>query len=218
MTSPPPTTSSPPAAGTPRPAPDLSRLRAIRVGSLDENSIHKLIDLKSSLSTIEITLTAITVAVVVLKVTVAELAGQLGALMTDTAARQMLDVSVAVGFLTIVIATLQIPRHFTDALIYANQSALRILLQVGATPDFVATCFARVIRRSMIAAAAGGLALTAGLYLIVAEVARIWVPATRTGFLLEVGEAALVILVFIVVVNQLVRRKVKRFYSNFQRW
>lgn len=203
---------------TPSPALDFSRLRATREGSLDETSIHKLIDLKSSLSTIEITLTAITVAVVVLKVTVAELAGEVGALMTDDAARQMLDVSAAVGFLTIVIATLQIPRHFTDALIYANQNVLRILLQVGATPDFVATCFARVIRRSMIAATVGGLVLTAVLYLIVAEAARIWVPATRADFLLEVGEAALVILVFIVVVNKLVRRKVKRFYSNFQRW
>ncbi|MDX2259579.1 MAG: hypothetical protein NW205_11770 [Hyphomicrobiaceae bacterium] len=199
--------------------PDLRRQRATRVmGRLDEKSVHKLIDIKGSLSTIELTLTAITIAVIVLKVAFGELSAQINSLVAGGTARQVLDVSVSVGFLAIVVATLQIPRHFTDALIFANQSTLRILFQVGATPAFVARCFGQVILAAMVRAVGYGLVASAILYLAISEVAQLWVPVTRTFFLLDVAEVVAAIGVFILVVHLLVRWKVEAFYRGMQQW
>lgn len=200
------------------PVPDLSRLKTPRrVAELNEKTVHRLIDLKSNLSTIELTLTAITIAVIVLKVTFGELSVQIGAAMSGAAGRQLLDTSIFVGFVTIAVATLQIPKHFTDALIYSNQDTMRILQMVGATPRFVANCFAKVVLGSMLKAAWKGLLVTAVLYLVVSELAQLWVPVTRTYFLREVLEAVVGILVFIGVMNLLLRRKVIQFYDRFRR-
>ncbi len=198
--------------------PDLSRQRSTRVGGvIDEHSLHNMIDIKSSLSTIELTLIAITVAVIVLKVAVTELSTQVGSAISGGDARRLLDVSISVGFIAIVLATLQIPRHFTDALIHSNHDTLRILQMVGATPQLVAKCLAKVVLRSMIKAAWKGLVITAILYLVISELAQWWVPVTRTYFLREVAEAFGGIIAFIVVMNFLLRAKVRRFFAGYTR-
>ena len=197
---------------------DLSRQRSARVGgAIDERSLHNLIDIKSSLSTIELTLIAITVAVIVLKVAVTELANQLGSAMSGGEARRLLDVSISVGFVAIVVATLQIPRHFTDALIHSNQDAMRILQMVGATPRLIARCLAGLVLRSMLKAAWKGLVVAAILYLVISELAQWWVPVTRTYFLREVAEAVCGIAVFIVAMYILLRVKVSRFFASYTR-
>jgi hypothetical protein len=105
------TPSVPEPAGAPKEKealPNLSRTAVLPSDVIDLHSVYRLIDVKGSLSTIEITLTAITVAVIVLKISFAELATQIAALLTGGSARLFLDVSVAVGFVAIVVATFQI--------------------------------------------------------------------------------------------------------------
>lgn len=166
---------------------------------------------------IELTFIAITVAVIVLKVTISELSTQIGSAISGGDARRLLDVSISVGFIAIVVASLQIPRHFTDALIHSNQDAMRILQMVGATPNLVASCFALVVLRSMVRAAWKGLFVTAILYLVISELAQWWVPVTRTYFLREVAEAVAGIVVFIGVTHVMLQAKVRRFFARYTR-
>lgn len=185
-----------------------------RSGSVERRKAEELIDVKSSLSTIELTFIALVIASVVLKISVGELAAQMKA---GSGKGVFFDVSVSVGLISIALASIQIPRHFTDALIHANRDSLRILQIVGATPRLVSRILERVVSKSLFRAAWKGFGLSAVLYVVIAEVAQIWVPVTRTFFLREVAEVAIAAAVFMLITIVLIRWKVLSFYKNLHR-
>lgn len=203
-------------AETTREIPDLlSRIGDRRQGEITQKNLHKLIDVSKNLSTIELTLTVIVVVVVILRVAVADLIGQFDSLLSNGDARRLFDVSIAVGFLGIILAAVQIPKNFADAIVYSNSDAMRIFMVTGASPNLVARCFANVVLSSMAKAAWKGLVVVAVLYVSISEVAQIWVPVTRTYFLREVAETFVGIGVFIFSMHFILKRKVMNFYENF---
>lgn len=195
---------------------DLGALKQSRAGSIDQSFVHKLIHRGRNTANIELSLTAITVAAVLCKISISELSAQLASLAGGDAAARAFDVSIAVGVLGLAIATFQIPRQFAETLIYANQDALRVLELVGASSNFVVRCFGQLILRAMVRATAIGLVVSAVAYLVVAELLQLYVPVTRTYFLYDVGFALAVIVVFIVIVQMNVRSKVRRFFDDFR--
>jgi hypothetical protein len=200
------------AGGT---TPDLKALRQKREGEIQRRWVTELINKKRNVSNIELSLTAITVAVTVLKTSLSQLGEQVGSQIGGGTPIEVLDISVAVGFIAIAIATLQIPRQFTETLIYSNQDALRLLALLGASEGFVVMCFRRVILRTMIRAAIMGLGISAIGYLIISPILHLWVPSTLTSFLVDVGATALLITGFIVIVSLLVRLKIKGLFRDY---
>ncbi len=192
------------------PPPTMANQSNAPQDKLYEDTVYELIHLERNAATIELTLTAITVAVIVLKVSFSELSKQMAALLAQQEVRTALDVSVSVGFMAIVVATIQIPRLFTDALIHSNQDALKIMSLLGATPSFIVRAFRKVVWRVMLKALISGLTISGFLYLAISEIAQIWAPSTRTQFLFELAESLAGIGAFMIAVQFLVAHKVRQ--------
>lgn len=192
-------------------APTLSRDTEI-----DPRRLRNLIQMERNVSSIELSLTAITIAVIALKFSFGMLSAQLAALGGIDSSERLFDVSIAVGFIGILIATLQIPKQFAETLIYSNLDALRLMSLLGASKRFVAYSFERVILRSLMRGVVAGLFISGFAYLVISELMQLWVPTTRTFFVREAVEVGVVVACYFWVVALIVRRKINLLFEGYR--
>lgn len=193
---------------------DLGILRQSRQGKTDSRYIDRIIHMRRNISNIHLSLTAVTALAILFKISLTELTTQVSSLTAGGTAARIFDVSIAVGFVGILFAAFQIPRHFIETLFYSNQDALRLLAMMGATESFVAARFRRRIIWDMIQATFWGAVISGGLYLLFSEILQIYVPVTRTYFLYDTAYALLTIVGFIVVTDVMIRWKIAHMFRE----
>ena len=134
---------------------------------------------------VELALVGIVCATTIFQMLFSQLRWQIPALMADTRATLIFNVSLVVGAVTVVISVIQTVSNFVDVIWLTNKHVVETLSYVGATDRYIVRQLESMVRWQCIRSIWKGLIVTRMFYIVLLEVFQLVAPLSRSSFLTD---------------------------------